>query len=167
MDIQKFYLGDKVRDTVSGVSGVITGIYYSLTGCIRYALQPKKEKGEKGAPESVWLLEGLLVSKLKNPIEVLPFEFGLGDLVKDIVTKKLLVIISKEVHYAGYNRYRCRLLKSSTLEEVNTLIGYEEAEICLSKSNFLKTVEKDIKVVQERVEEKVPSPVADNRMSSK
>ena len=47
----EFKLGDKVKDYVTGFTGVVVGRTEWLNGCIRYAVQPTTLKD--GAPQDV------------------------------------------------------------------------------------------------------------------
>jgi len=46
--------GDRVRDMVSGLEGIITGETKYLNGCVRFIVQPKINKDGK-VPESEWV----------------------------------------------------------------------------------------------------------------
>ena len=39
-------LGSKVKDVVSGFTGIVIGRYHYLYGCTRYGVQPRTEKGK-------------------------------------------------------------------------------------------------------------------------
>lgn len=60
-------LGDKVRDTISGLEGIVTQRTEFLNGCIQYALQPKIKKGTDMPP--AWHIdeEQLEVIEKKKP----------------------------------------------------------------------------------------------------
>lgn len=49
-----FCLGSKVRDTVTGLVGIITGRVEWLNGCKRYAVQPPVDKDGK-VPKVEWV----------------------------------------------------------------------------------------------------------------
>lgn len=53
----KFDNGQKVQDTVSGMTGIINGAAIWLNGCIQYSIQPRMEKGETKKPGSWWIDE--------------------------------------------------------------------------------------------------------------
>jgi len=56
MKIETTYtLGDRLRDKVTGISGIALGITKYATGCIHYGICPEKanEKGE--IPDWIWL----------------------------------------------------------------------------------------------------------------
>lgn len=42
-------LGDRVKDQISGVTGIVTGYHYWLYGCERITLQPEENKEGKPA----------------------------------------------------------------------------------------------------------------------
>lgn len=48
--------GDKVRDMVSGLEGIVVGETKYLNGCVRFIVQPKINKDGK-VPESEWVDE--------------------------------------------------------------------------------------------------------------
>ena len=47
IDTNGFELGDEVRDTITGFTGVVTGVHQYTTGCARLSLQPKVGKDGK------------------------------------------------------------------------------------------------------------------------
>lgn len=53
-------LGDRAKDTVTGLTGIVTGITYWLHGCIRVGLQPEEIKDGK-VTEAVWFDQSQLV----------------------------------------------------------------------------------------------------------
>ena len=52
-------LGNKVKDKVSGIEGIVTGKCEYLNGCVQYCVTTKVGKDNKGA--SPWIDEGQLV----------------------------------------------------------------------------------------------------------
>ncbi len=55
----KFQNGDKVKETVTGFTGTITGTCFYLTGCNQYLVVPKC-KDEFTKAEGTWYDEGRL-----------------------------------------------------------------------------------------------------------
>jgi hypothetical protein len=55
----KFQNGDKVKETVTGFTGTITGTSFYLTGCNQYLVVPKC-KDEFTKAEGIWYDEGRL-----------------------------------------------------------------------------------------------------------
>lgn len=53
----KFSNGEKVKDTVSGMTGIISGAAVWLNGCKQYSVQPRIAKGETKKPGSWWVDE--------------------------------------------------------------------------------------------------------------
>lgn len=53
-------LGDKVKDNVSGFTGVVTAITHFLNGCTQCEITPKAKEGEK-YPEIVSIDIGQLI----------------------------------------------------------------------------------------------------------
>jgi len=53
----KFEHGQKVKDKVSGVSGIINAMAIWINGCNRYSVQPKAKKNENKIPDSYWIDE--------------------------------------------------------------------------------------------------------------
>lgn len=62
----KYNVGDKVKDTVLGLVGIITKAVYYLNGCIHYKVQPKIGEDLK-IPEPLMVNEKLL--EILEPIE--------------------------------------------------------------------------------------------------
>ena len=52
----KFKLGSKVKDTVSGYTGILNARSENLNGCIRYSVQAPVDKDMK-MPEGYWFDE--------------------------------------------------------------------------------------------------------------
>lgn len=57
----KFENGAKVKDIVSGFTGIIDCCALWLNGCRRYSVQPKIEKGKSVKPDSIWIDEENLI----------------------------------------------------------------------------------------------------------
>ena len=49
----KFYFRDKVKDTITGFTGLVTARTEYLNGCIRYAVEAPK-LNEKGERQDIW-----------------------------------------------------------------------------------------------------------------
>jgi len=47
-------LGDRVKDKITGLTGIMVGIAYWVSNCVRAAVQPETAKDGK-APDSVWI----------------------------------------------------------------------------------------------------------------
>lgn len=161
MSKQKYELGDKVKDQITGITGIVTSISFHLTGCIRYAIQPPVNPQTKILPDSIYAVEPKMVKKqyLKTPD--IRFSFFLGDQVKDLVTGKKFIIYTANAFYEGYVNYRCRLEKPKDNDELSHTYTYEEAELELVSRKKLKT----IKDIRKQVEKINPSPVGDRAMS--
>lgn len=54
MSDTKIKLGDRIRDRISGFSGIAFGITYWLNGCTRWAIQPEKVNDKGGIDEAEW-----------------------------------------------------------------------------------------------------------------
>lgn len=52
-------LGDKVKETITGFNGVVTGEAKYLTGCTQYLVQPTIMK-DNAYPDAHWFDEGRL-----------------------------------------------------------------------------------------------------------
>ncbi len=70
----KFKLGTKVRDKVSGIEGIAVSEVTHLNGCVRYGVQPKSMEAGK-MPDQQWfdieqleyIDEGVNVTKKAEP----------------------------------------------------------------------------------------------------
>jgi len=58
-------LGRKVKDNVTGFSGIITGRVEYLTGCRQYLVMPKALRNNK-MPTGEWIDEDRLINKTKK-----------------------------------------------------------------------------------------------------
>ena len=59
-------LGDTVRDTITGLEGIVVGLGHWLNGCVRVGVQPKQLKD--GVPvEDSWFPAAQLEPVIKNP----------------------------------------------------------------------------------------------------
>jgi len=57
----KIYLGDEVKDSISGFKGIATGRAEYLTGCVQVLVAKKSQKFEEGKPTECWIDEQRLV----------------------------------------------------------------------------------------------------------
>lgn len=57
----KFNMGDRVKDIVSGYTGVILAMTYYSTGCRHYGIAPEKTGKDGNIREYEWLDESRLV----------------------------------------------------------------------------------------------------------
>ena len=55
-------IGDKVKDTVTGLEGMVVAKIIYMNGCIQYEIQPKGLKDGK-IIKSAWIDEGQLIVK--------------------------------------------------------------------------------------------------------
>lgn len=55
MDTNKIELGDKVKDRISGLDGVVVCITYWLYGCVRVSVQPQSYKEWK--PSEIFTID--------------------------------------------------------------------------------------------------------------
>lgn len=56
-----FSLGDRVKDKITGMTGIATGRCAWLYGCVRYAVQPEKLDKDNKSGEPVWFDEPQLL----------------------------------------------------------------------------------------------------------
>ena len=66
----KFNLGDKVKDAITGFSGIIIGRTEWLNRCVRYGIQSEKLTKENKLPESQWIDEEQLLLVKAGVIKV-------------------------------------------------------------------------------------------------
>lgn len=71
----RFNNGDRVRDRISGFTGIVTGRTDFLNGCIRYAVTPEKVKTGQ-THEPTWFDEQQLELKKAGAIKVVPLRAG-------------------------------------------------------------------------------------------
>ena len=69
----KFDNGQKVKDKVTGMTGIINGAVIWLNGCKQYSVQPRMAKGDSKKPSSWWVdeaqlevMKGGLLDKIKT-----------------------------------------------------------------------------------------------------
>ena len=55
-DVQIVHLGDSVRDTVTGLKGIVTGVAEYLYGCRRLVVQPPVDREGKYS-DAIWVDE--------------------------------------------------------------------------------------------------------------
>lgn len=61
-------LGDRVKDTITGFSGIVTAVAYYLNGCVRICVQPEKIKDDGSLIDSEWFDDTQLEIVSKNTI---------------------------------------------------------------------------------------------------
>ena len=67
------HLGKKVRDKITGMTGVITSKVIYLNGCIQYGVTPAYKDSHNGKyPESTWLDQGQLEILPADQVESIP-----------------------------------------------------------------------------------------------
>lgn len=59
--MNKFNFGDSAKDIVSGLTGIITGRFEYINGCVRYQLDPPKLNKEGKPQEGFIFDEGQIV----------------------------------------------------------------------------------------------------------
>jgi len=63
-------LGDRVKDKITGLEGIVTGRYEYLYGCLRMSVQP--EKAKDGKPVESFVLDEPQLELLKKAVIVPP-----------------------------------------------------------------------------------------------
>lgn len=48
-------LGNKVKDSVTGLEGIVTQKVEHLNGCVQFCVQPKKKTGTDGMPDGYFI----------------------------------------------------------------------------------------------------------------
>jgi hypothetical protein len=71
----KFNLGDRVKDAVTGFTGVCIARYEWLNGCVRYGVQNEKLKDGKPT-EEVSIDQGQLALVKAAAVKVAPIDTG-------------------------------------------------------------------------------------------
>lgn len=51
----KFELGGRIRDRVSGFTGIATARIEYLNGCVQYQVDPPMDKDKGEPPKSIWV----------------------------------------------------------------------------------------------------------------
>jgi hypothetical protein len=124
----KYNLGDKIRDSVVGVSGVVTGVSELLSGCIRYLVGVSATTKEKYYDIYTDETNTSLIKKSSSDVKILPFKFELGDEVKDIISGAHFAIMSRSRYLAGYNRYSCQKINGTDVKDFDW-IYFDEAQL--------------------------------------
>ena len=70
MEIFEIEMGEKVKDSITGFSGVVTARAEYITGCRQYTVTPKC-KGGKHA-DSYWFDEARLLESVKKSVSKKP-----------------------------------------------------------------------------------------------
>ncbi len=65
MSVFRIALGAKIKDSITGFSGVVTGRAEYITGCRQYLVTAKGTKGKRGEHE--WFDEDRLMGKAAKP----------------------------------------------------------------------------------------------------
>ena len=68
-------LGLKVKDRVTGLSGVVTSVSFDLYGCVQVIVHPGVQKDETKLSDMVWFDAQRLEVISKNPVMPVP-DFG-------------------------------------------------------------------------------------------
>lgn len=75
-------LGSKVRDIVTGFTGVTTARTEYITGCVQYSVVPKGQNSDGTLKESYWFDEIRLKVLAKPEISITPVEKGFDSNLK-------------------------------------------------------------------------------------
>lgn len=86
----KFNLGDTVKDRITGITGVITGYYFHLSGCQYIETTPPVEEGATKLPDTNYgpeeryeLVDKAIVGENGKVPDISDCHVKLGDEVKD------------------------------------------------------------------------------------
>ena len=99
----KVPMGSEARDAISGISGIITSVFYKLSGSVMLGLQPKGD-GEK-MPEA-WTVDEQIIELVEGGRTIPALDPGapliaLGHSVEDRVTKFKGTVTAIVVHING------------------------------------------------------------------
>ena len=70
----KFDLGDKVKDQVTNLTGIIDACSIWLNGCVQYSVQPKVDK-DNARPKGWWMDEAQLKLIKSKHVKINPKDF--------------------------------------------------------------------------------------------
>ncbi len=62
----KFDLGSRLKDKVTGFSGIALCVSFYMTGCVQYGLQPSRLKEDGGVPDWEWFDEDRLIQESES-----------------------------------------------------------------------------------------------------
>jgi len=106
----EYNCGDKLRDKVTGLEGIVMVACEYSTGCIHYAIAPPLHDGK--APAWQWLDSNRfeLLSQKEVYFAIIQtktaaFRFDYGDKLKDIVTGIEGIVMVKARYYDGELQY--------------------------------------------------------------
>ena len=69
---EKTELGDRVKDKITGLKGIVIGRYEYLYGCVRMAVQP--EEGKDGKPIDTFVVDEPQLMLLKKGVIARPLK---------------------------------------------------------------------------------------------
>jgi hypothetical protein len=130
----KFALLSKVKDTVTGFSGVVMSATNYLTGCDRYSVQPTELKdGRPQDPYAIeeWRLE--LVDLLPKG-EAAEFLYANGTQIKDALTGIEGVVVARTTYPSADQRYSIIPRGEKALDDRQKWITIDETQVLPKKA---------------------------------
>lgn len=134
----EFPLSAKLKDKLTGFTGVATGRCESLDGCIQYLLTPQAKEGEK-FPEGTYI-DYQRLEIVEDPIIDVPmhvFKFDLGDRVRDRVTGHEGIAVVNIAFINGCVRYGVAGKKQKKSEKVPDEVYFASEQLELIKAQEL------------------------------
>jgi hypothetical protein len=132
------YLGDQVRDDISGLVGIVEGMNTWLNGCVRMGIRPKIKKGEVANSETQWV-DSHQVSVVKacviKPAKLQQTPVGLGDQVKDQIVGFAGIAVAQSASISGDVQIAIQPKKKSGDKDAPTSQWFPCAYITIVKKN--------------------------------
>jgi len=128
----EFGLGDQVKDSITGFTGIIRARTVGLEAVSTYAVQDTTSL-EGDSLKWKWidgpLLKLVKKEKIKPTKDPDPFVVELGDEIKDVISKKKGIVVRITQYLTGCNRYEVIERNEMTKDTINL----EEYRVKLSK----------------------------------
>lgn len=117
-----FGLGDQVKDSITGFTGIVRARTVGLEEVSTYAVQDTTSL-ERESLKWKWidgpLLKLVKKEKIKPTKDPDPFTVELGDEIKDIISKKKGIVVRMTQYLTGCNRYEVLERNELTKETVD------------------------------------------------
>jgi len=130
----KFALLSKVKDTVTGFSGVVMAATNYLTGCDRYSVQPTELKD--GRPQDPYAIEEWRLELVDLPPkgEAAEFLYENGTQIKDALTGIEGVVVARTTYPSADQRYSIIPRGEKALDDRQKWITIDETQVLPKKA---------------------------------
>jgi hypothetical protein len=144
-------LGDKVRDELIGVEGIVITVGYYLTGKSHYLVQPQMKKGDKIPEKPQWVEhDQIKVIKKGDQSEIPLRDIDLGDRIIDVTSNFRGIVTARSEWINGCPR----ILVRAPLNFWQRWTGQTPEEVWIDE-NLCKVVKRGVLLQDAEIRHKI------------